>query len=141
MVTALVARWDLGADLYRETRDTDLGSPPAIIRDHRIIETLIELGYVKIEGNRFAKPVTDVPVQVSGGHHPEHEAIIDVLVPAYTNRARSNHKATDLLVQPNAEPPCSRERPHHPHRPVATPHPTERQLRPSSARPITLTER
>jgi hypothetical protein len=98
MVTALVARWGLGADLYRETRDTDLGSPPAIIRDHRIIERLIELGYVKIEGNRFAKPVTDVPVQVSGSHHPAREAIIDVLVPAYTNRARQNHRATDLLV-------------------------------------------
>lgn len=42
--------------------------------------------------------MTDVPIQVSGGRHPEHEAIIDVLVPAYTNRARRNHKATDLLV-------------------------------------------
>jgi hypothetical protein len=98
MVTALVARWNLGAELYRETRDTDLGSPPAIIRDHHIIEKLIELGYVKVEGNRFAKPVTDVPVRVSGGHHAEHGAIIDVLVPAYTRRARRNHRATDLLV-------------------------------------------
>lgn len=28
MVTALVARWQLGAELYRETGDTDLGVPP-----------------------------------------------------------------------------------------------------------------
>lgn len=56
MVTALVARWDLGADLYRETRDTDLGSPPAIIRDHHIIETLIELGYARSRATASPSP-------------------------------------------------------------------------------------
>lgn len=51
MVTALAARWNLGADLYRETQDTDLGSPPAVIQDHDIVGRLTELGYIKTEGN------------------------------------------------------------------------------------------
>jgi hypothetical protein len=33
MVTMLVARWQLGADLYRETGDVDLGIPPIAARD------------------------------------------------------------------------------------------------------------
>lgn len=33
MLTALVARWELGAELYRETADTDLGVPPLVIRE------------------------------------------------------------------------------------------------------------
>jgi len=33
MVTALACRWDLGASLYRETLDADLGIPPVLARD------------------------------------------------------------------------------------------------------------
>jgi len=33
MVTVLAARWQLGASLYRETGDVDLGIPPIVIRD------------------------------------------------------------------------------------------------------------
>jgi len=57
MVTALVARWHLGPDLYRETRDSDLGVPPVVIREEGVVERLISRGYERIKGNRFARPV------------------------------------------------------------------------------------
>ena len=45
MVTALVARWQLGAGLYRETADTDLGVPPVVVSEEGIIGRLVERGY------------------------------------------------------------------------------------------------
>lgn len=67
MVSALVARWQLGREMYRETGDTDLGVPPVVVRDHHVIERLRELGYERVAGNnRFAKPVRDVPVRIIG---------------------------------------------------------------------------
>ena len=98
MVTALVARWSLGADLYRETGDTDLGVPPVVVRDHHLIERLQEAGYKQIEGNRFARTMADVPVEVVGRGDTPRQAIIDILVPAYTSRARQNHRISENLV-------------------------------------------
>ena len=98
MVTALVARWSLGADLYRETGDTDLGVPPVVVRDHHLIERLQEAGYEQIEGNRFTRAMADVPVEVVGRGDTPRQAIIDVLVPAYTSRARQNHRISENLV-------------------------------------------
>jgi hypothetical protein len=50
MVTALVARWQLGAELYRETGDTDLGVPAVVVREEGVIGRLIERGYEQVEG-------------------------------------------------------------------------------------------
>ncbi len=97
MVTALVARWQLGAELYRETGDTDLGVPPVVVREEGVIGRLIARGYQQVEGNRFARPVDDVPVTVRGGEGPR-SAVVDVLVPSYRTRARSNHRVSDDLV-------------------------------------------
>jgi hypothetical protein len=97
MVTALVARWQLGAELYRETGDTDLGVPPVVVREEGVIARLIERGYERVEGNRFARPIDDVPVSVRGAEGPR-SAIVDVLVPSYRTRARSNHRVSDDLV-------------------------------------------
>ncbi len=98
MVTALVARWRLGAQLYRETGDADLGVPPIVVREHRLIERLMELGYEKVAGNRFARTMTDVPVRVTGEREPPRQAVIDVLVPAKTSRARHNRRIGEQLV-------------------------------------------
>ncbi len=98
MVTALVARWRLGAELYRETGDTDLGVPPIVVRDHRLIERMMELDYVKVKGNRFARTMTDVPVTIAGDRETPRQAIIDVLVPAYTSRPRQNRRISEHLV-------------------------------------------
>ncbi|MBI2709767.1 MAG: hypothetical protein HYX34_08730 [Actinobacteria bacterium] len=97
MVTALVARWQLGAELYRETGDTDLGVPPVVVREEGLIGRLIERGYEQVEGNRFARPIDDVPVTVRGVEGLP-SAVVDVLVPSYRTRARSNHRVSDDLV-------------------------------------------
>jgi hypothetical protein len=70
MVTALVARWQLGAELYRETGDTDLGVPPMVVRNEDVIGRLLERGYKRVEGNRFARPIVDVPITVGGAEGP-----------------------------------------------------------------------
>lgn len=98
MVTALVARWQLGAELYRETGDTDLGVPPVVVRDRHVIERLRDLGYERIAGNRFAKTLGDVPVHIRGDADAPTQAVVDVLVPAYTSRARNDRHVTDELV-------------------------------------------
>lgn len=97
MVTALVARWQLGAELYRETGDTDLGVPPVVVREEGVIGRLLERGYEQVEGNRFARSIDDVPVTV-GGAEGSRSAVVDVLVPSYRTRARSNHRVSDELV-------------------------------------------
>jgi hypothetical protein len=97
MVTALVARWQLGAELYRETGDTDLGVPPVVVREEGLIEGLLERGYQQVEGNRFSRLIDDIPVTVRGAEVPR-SAIVDVLVPSYRTRARSNHRVSDDLV-------------------------------------------
>jgi len=88
MVTLLVQRWGLGRELYRETQDTDLGIPPIAVRDGRLIQLLKDRDYIRTSGNTYAKKVDDIPVAVEGAD--ERSASIDLLVPAYTSRARDN---------------------------------------------------
>ncbi len=96
MVTALVARWQLGAELYRETANTDVGIPEVVARDLEIVESLARLKYAKVAGDRFARPVQDVPVSAPGA--PDPEAVIDLLIPARTSRARRNRAVGPSLV-------------------------------------------
>lgn len=96
MVTLHVQRWGLGRDLYRETQDTDLGLPPVGVQDGQLIELLKQRGYERTAGNTYARPVDDVPVSID----PEQKrsASIDLLVPAYTSKARDNVKVSDDLT-------------------------------------------
>jgi hypothetical protein len=98
MVTALVARWGLGAELHRETGDVDLGVPPIVAQDASLVERLMDLGYQRRAGNRFARVMTDIPVAIKGEKQPVREAIVDILVPTYTSRARQNRRFGDHLV-------------------------------------------
>jgi hypothetical protein len=101
MMTALVARWRLGPELYRQTGDTDLGIPPIVV--HRgLIERLTEAGYGQVAGDRFARDITDIPVRLAGQPAGSHQAFIDVLVPSHTSRARQNRKIGNLLVATEA---------------------------------------
>jgi hypothetical protein len=88
MVQMHAYRWQLGADLYRETQDADLGAPPLTITNNRIAERLAEIGYVRTAGDRFEREVNDVPAGINPG--TPRRAVIDVLNPAYTSHARSN---------------------------------------------------
>jgi len=91
MVTVLAARWHLGHELYRETGDVDLGITPIVARDHHVAGRLNDLGYTQVAGNRFARGLSDIPVTMKDNDDsPPQEAFIDVLVPAYTSRAREN---------------------------------------------------
>jgi hypothetical protein len=98
MVTVLAARWQLGHDLYRETGDVDLGIPPIVARDHNLVSRLKDLNYMQVAGNRFARGLPDIPAgtkERNGSGSPE--ALIDILVPAYTSRPRENVKVGDDL--------------------------------------------
>jgi hypothetical protein len=91
MVTMLAAKWQLGHELYRETGDVDLGITPVIATDHHVVDRLKALGYTQVAGNRFARGLSDIPVTMKDrDESPLPEALIDVLVPAYTSRAREN---------------------------------------------------
>lgn len=96
MVTLLVQRWGLGRELYRETQDTDLGIPPIAVMDGRLIQLLRDRDYIRTAGNTYAKKVDDIPVAVEGAD--ERLASIDLLVPAYTSRARDNVKVSEDLT-------------------------------------------
>lgn len=89
MVTMLVARWQLGAGLYRETRDVDLGVPPIVARDQRVTGRLRDVSYHQVEGNRFARVLSDIPAGMTDSGEPP-KALIDILVPAYKSRPRAN---------------------------------------------------
>jgi hypothetical protein len=91
MVTVLGARWRLGHELYRETGDVDLGITPVVARDHHVVGRLKGLDYAQVAGNRFARELSDLPVKMKDKQDsPRPEAFIDVLIPAYTSRAREN---------------------------------------------------
>lgn len=91
MVTMLAARWQLGAGLYRETGDVDLGIPPIVATDNGIVSRLKAISYLQVAGNRFARELSDVPAGMTGeSNSPNPAALIDVLVPTYTSRTREN---------------------------------------------------
>ncbi|HTK15537.1 MAG TPA: hypothetical protein VL769_04020 [Acidimicrobiia bacterium] len=92
MVQLHAYRWNLGADLYRQTQDADLGVPPIAIKDLELVDRLSALGYEREAGNRFSRAVTDLPQTASTGLAPR--AVIDILVPAYTSRPRPNRRVS-----------------------------------------------
>jgi hypothetical protein len=55
MATVLAARWQLGASLYRETGDVDLGIPPVVAREQHVVERLKDISYVQIRRSLSAR--------------------------------------------------------------------------------------
>jgi hypothetical protein len=98
MVTALAYRWNLGASLYRETLDADLGVPPVVARDLDIAGRLRAAGYRQVAGDGFERPVSDIPAGLASTTASDYAAAIDVLVPAYTSRPRQNVTVAPELV-------------------------------------------
>ena len=80
MVTVLAARWQLGHELYRETGDVDLGVPPIVARGHNLVSRLKDPAGMKEKGSPR-----------------DPEALIDILIPAYTSRAHENVQVGDDL--------------------------------------------
>lgn len=98
MVQLHAYRWALGADLYRETTDADLGLPLVVAQDPSLVDRLEGLGYRRTSGNSFAREIEDIPVGVVGASDVDRQATVDLLIPAYTSRARNNRKVADHLT-------------------------------------------
>ncbi len=91
MTTLHVLRWRL--DLTRVTQDVDLGVTPLVAQSTDLTDELKRLGYMRSGGNRFEKPVDEIPAADG-----ERRAVVDVLVPATRSRARHNRKFGEHLV-------------------------------------------
>jgi len=61
MVTLHAHRWRLGAELYRETTDVDVGFQKLALSNLDTAEALSRLGYKKIAGN-ISKPIYRFPM-------------------------------------------------------------------------------
>ncbi len=99
MVSALVARWQLGAELYRETGDVDLGVPPIAVKEHALIERLADLGYTR--RSRGTASTEDDQRHPSRGHGRPgvgpSKRLSTFIIPAYTSRdARTGGSAINL---------------------------------------------
>lgn len=78
----------LGLDLpLRLTADADFGVPPHVLREPDLVEAIEALGYTKTFGNRWERMVDGRGV-----------AAVDLLVPAYTSRARDTIKVGDVVT-------------------------------------------
>ena len=70
---------------------SDLGIPPIVARDQHVVSRLKGINYSQVAGNRFARELIDIPAGIADERKPsDPEALIDVLIPAYTSRAREN---------------------------------------------------
>ncbi|MAT04263.1 MAG: hypothetical protein CL424_04370 [Acidimicrobiaceae bacterium] len=96
MVQLLAARWNLDAELFRLTGDADLGVPPIAVQKPTLVDALLDRGYERSDGNRFGRTLA------TGSSGPNASAgaraVVDVLVPAYSSRTRSNVRFADHLV-------------------------------------------
>lgn len=61
----------------RATGDADFGVPPHVLREPELVDAIEAMGYVKVAGNRWERPIDDRRV-----------AAVDLLVPSYRSRAR-----------------------------------------------------
>jgi len=78
-VTVLLHVQRLGLDLpLRATGDADFGVPPLILKQAGLVDAIETLGYQKVAGNRWERPIDDRRV-----------AAVDLLVPTYRSRARN----------------------------------------------------
>lgn len=98
MVTAIAAHHRLGADLFRETADVDLGVPPIVITKSAIPDRLRGLGYELVSGCRFERPINDLASRSRNAVALPPRATIDILVPGYTSRLRDDRQVGELVT-------------------------------------------
>ena len=71
-----------GVDIpIRSTGDADYGVPPRVLTEGKLVREIERRGYAKTEGNRWERQIDD-----------ERIATVDLLIPAYTSRARSSRQ-------------------------------------------------
>jgi hypothetical protein len=75
-----------GADIpIRSTGDADYGVPPRVLTEGKLVREIERRGYAKTEGNRWERQIDD-----------ERTATVDLLIPAYTSRARSSRQVGEV---------------------------------------------
>jgi hypothetical protein len=78
----------LGLDLpLRATGDADFGVPLHLLRKPELVAAIEALGYTKVAGNRWERSIDDRRV-----------ASVDLLIPAYTSRARHTRRVGDIVT-------------------------------------------
>lgn len=78
----------LGLDLpLRATGDADFGVPPYLLKGPELVPAIEARGYQKVAGNRWERTVDDRRV-----------ATVDLLVPAYTSRARATKRVGEVVT-------------------------------------------
>ena len=78
----------LGLDLpLRATGDADFGVPPHVLRRPDVVSAIEAIGYRKVRGNRWERPIDDRRV-----------AAVDLLVPAYRTRPRHTVTVGDVVT-------------------------------------------
>lgn len=87
-VTVMLHIQRLGLDVpLRATGDADIGVPPHVLRRPDLVEAIEKLGYRKVMGNRWERPLDGRRV-----------AAVDLLVPAYRSRARDTVTVGDVVT-------------------------------------------
>lgn len=71
----------------RATGDADFGVPPHVLRRPELVQAIEALGYSKVLGNRWERPIDD-----------RRLAAVDLLVPSYRSRARHTLKVGDVVT-------------------------------------------
>jgi hypothetical protein len=75
-----------GANIpIRSTGDADYGVPPRVLTEGKLVREIERQGYAKTEGNRWERQIDD-----------ERTATVDLLIPAYTSRARSSRQVGEV---------------------------------------------
>lgn len=78
----------LGLDLpLRATGDADFGVPPHVLQRPDVVAAIEAIGYRKVRGNRWERPIDERRV-----------AAVDLLVPAYRTRARRTVAVGDVVT-------------------------------------------
>lgn len=71
----------------RATGDADFGLSPAALRDPELVTAIEDLGYRRVAGNRWERPVDE-----------RRLATVDLLAPSYTARARHDIRFGDVVT-------------------------------------------
>lgn len=78
----------LGLDLpLRATGDADFGVPPHLLRGPELVDAIEAVGYQKVAGNRWERPIDERRV-----------ASVDLLIPTYRSRARDTVKVGSIVT-------------------------------------------
>ena len=87
-VTVLLHQLRLGLDLpLRATADADYGLTPYLLQHRTLISALEDVGYTKVFGNRWERPLDATRV-----------AAVDLLVPTYRSRARDTVHVGNIVT-------------------------------------------